>query len=106
VDNHGQLDGRHTAAGQELSAESEEQHIDVTVLPETQQLDGVTAGVLQERETKNGQLAEVPGNFLATDLRTGVVYYFEEDVDNYKGGKGVSHADFVLTAARGLPRAK
>ena len=45
----------------------------MTVLPETQQLDGATAGVLQERETKNGQLAEVSGNFLATDLRTGVV---------------------------------
>ena len=59
----------------------------MTVLPETQQLDGVTAGVLQERETKNGQLAEVSGNFLATDLRTGDVYYFEEDVDNYKAAR-------------------
>jgi hypothetical protein len=77
VDNHGQLDGRHTAAGQELNAESESSTLTMTVLPETQQLDGATAGVLQERETKNGQLAEVSGNFLATDLRTGVVYYFE-----------------------------
>ena len=59
----------------------------MTVLPETQQLDGATAGVLQERETKNGQLAEVSGNFLATDLRTGVVYYVEEDVDNYKAAR-------------------
>ena len=59
----------------------------MTVLPETQQLDGATAGVLQERETKNGQLAEVSGTFLATDLRTGVVYYFEEDVDNYKAAR-------------------
>lgn len=63
----------------------------VTILPETQQVDGVTAGILEERETKNGKLVEVSRNFMANDKATGDVYYFGEDVDNYKNGKVVSH---------------
>jgi hypothetical protein len=59
----------------------------VTILPGTQQVDGVTAGVLEERETNNGTLVEVSRNFMATDRNTGDVYYFGEDVDNYKNGK-------------------
>jgi hypothetical protein len=63
----------------------------VTILPVTQDVDGVTTGVLEERETKDGKLAEVSRNFFATDTHTGDVYYFGEDVDNYKNGKVVSH---------------
>jgi hypothetical protein len=63
----------------------------VTVLSETQAVDGVVTGVLEERETKNGTLVEVSRNFMATHKDTGDVYYFGEDVDNYKGGKVVDH---------------
>ena len=63
----------------------------VTVLSQTQEVDGVVTGVLEERETKNGKLIEVSRNFLATDRNTGDVYYFGEDVDNYKNGKVVDH---------------
>jgi hypothetical protein len=63
----------------------------VTVLPDTEQIDGVTTGVLEERETRNGTLVEVSRNFMATDTNTGDVYYFGEDVDNYKNGKVVNH---------------
>jgi hypothetical protein len=63
----------------------------VTILPETEQVDGVTAGILEERETKNGKLVEVSRNFMATDRGTGDVYYLGEDVDNYKNGKVVNH---------------
>ena len=63
----------------------------VTVLAETQEVDGVVTGVLEERETKNGTLVEVSRNFMATDKNTGDVYYFGEDVDNYKNGKVVDH---------------
>ena len=63
----------------------------VTILSETQQVDGVTTGILEERETKNGKLVEVSRNFMATDRNTGDVYYFGEDVDNYKNGKVVNH---------------
>jgi len=63
----------------------------VTILAETQAVDGVVTGVLEERETKNGALIEVSRNFMATHKATGDVYYFGEDVDNYKGGKVVDH---------------
>jgi hypothetical protein len=77
--------------GRVLTLSHRNDTLTVTVLADTQQVDGVIAGVLEERETKNGQLAEVSRNFLATDARTGDVYYLGEDVDNYKGGKVVSH---------------
>jgi predicted RNase H-related nuclease YkuK (DUF458 family) len=51
----------------------------------------VKCGVLEERETKNGKLIEVSRNFFATDPATNDVYYFGEDVDNYKDGKIVDH---------------
>jgi hypothetical protein len=63
----------------------------ISVLSETQLVDGVTAGILEERETKGGKLVEVSRNFLATHKATGDVYYFGEDVDNYKEGRIVSH---------------
>ena len=63
----------------------------VTILPDTLDVDGVRVGVLEERETKDGKLVEVSRNFFATDRNTGDVYYFGEDVDNYKDGKIVSH---------------
>ncbi len=63
----------------------------ITVLPDIQEIDGIATGVLEERETKNGTLVEVSRNFFATDRKTGDVYYFGEDVDNYKDGKVISH---------------
>ena len=77
--------------GRVLRLKHGEDTLTVTILPDTQEVDGVTTGVLEERETKHGKLAEVSRNFLATDRKTGDVYYFGEDVDNYKDGKVVSH---------------
>jgi hypothetical protein len=77
--------------GRVLSLAHGNDTLTVSVLPDTQEVDGVTAGVLEERETKNGKLIEVSRNFLATDKNTGDVYYFGEDVDNYKNGKIVDH---------------
>src|SRR5205085_8709539 len=63
----------------------------ITILPETKTIDGVKVGVLEERETKDGKLIEVSRNFFATDKNSGDVYYFGEDVDNYKDGKIIDH---------------
>jgi hypothetical protein len=63
----------------------------ITILNETAIVDGVTVGVLEERETKDGKLVEVSRNFFATDRNTGDVYYFGEDVDNYRAGRIVHH---------------
>jgi hypothetical protein len=63
----------------------------VSILPDTQTVDGVTTGVLEEREEKDGLIIEISRNFFATDRNTGDVYYFGEDVDNYKDGKIINH---------------
>ncbi len=63
----------------------------ITILPETRTVDGARVGVLEERETKNGKLAEISFNFLAVDPKTNDIYYFGEDVDNYKDGKVINH---------------
>jgi hypothetical protein len=73
----------------------------VTILPDTLNVDGVTVGVLEERETKHGKLVEVSRNFFATDKNTGDVYYFGEDVDNNKNGKIVDHESAWRAGARG-----
>jgi hypothetical protein len=73
----------------------------VTILPDTQEIDGVTTGVLEERETKNGKLVEISRNFMATDKNTGDVYYFGEDVDNYRNGKIVNHESAWRAGAHG-----
>lgn len=73
----------------------------VTILPDTQVIDGITAGVLEERETRNGQLAEVSRNFMATHRATGDVYYLGEDVDNYKNGKIINHESAWRAGVKG-----
>jgi hypothetical protein len=62
----------------------------VTVLDETLTVDGVETRVVEERETKNGQLVEVSRNFLAISSSNDV-YYFGEEVDVYKNGRIVNH---------------
>ena len=62
-----------------------------TVLAETKLVDGVKTRVVEDRETKNGKLVEVTRDYYAIDSKTNDVYYFGEDVDNYKDGKVVNH---------------
>jgi len=73
----------------------------VSILSETRTVDGVTTGVLEEREEKDGKLIEVSRNFFATDRNTGDVYYFGEDVDNYKDGKIINHESAWLAGMKG-----
>jgi hypothetical protein len=73
----------------------------ITILTETRRVDGAVCGVLEERETRRGALIEVSQNFLATDPATRDVYYFGEDVDNYKDGVVVNHSSAWLAGARG-----
>jgi hypothetical protein len=64
----------------------------ITVLDETKVINGVETRVVEERETKDGQLAEVSLNWFAISKATGNVYYFGEDSREYKDGKVVSQA--------------
>jgi hypothetical protein len=62
-----------------------------TVLFDTELVDGVRTRVVEERESEDGELAEVSRNFMAYCRETGDVWYFGEDVDNYEDGEIVNH---------------
>lgn len=87
--------------GHELVYESKHERVTITVLPTKRVVDGVTTRVVEEREEKNGRLAEVSRNYFAMDRRTGDVYYFGEEVDMYRDGQVTSHAGGWLAGANG-----
>lgn len=63
----------------------------ITVLAETELVDGVVTRVVEERESEDGELVEVSRNFFALCRETGDVWYFGEDVDDYEDGEIVGH---------------
>ncbi|NIL95475.1 MAG: hypothetical protein GTO71_13820 [Woeseiaceae bacterium] len=63
----------------------------ISVLDETEMVDGVETRVIEEREYEDGELAEISRNFFAMAEETGDVFYFGEDVDYYKDGQIVGH---------------
>jgi hypothetical protein len=73
----------------------------ITVTDQTRMVDGVETRMVEERETKNGNLAEVSRNYFAMDRNTSDVYYFGEEVDMYKGGKIVGHEGAWLSGEKG-----
>lgn len=78
--------------GFQIVLESPTEKITITVLDETKEINGITTRVVEERELKNGKLHEISRNFFALDPKTGDVFYFGEDVDDYKEGKITSHS--------------
>jgi len=78
--------------GFQLVIESEDEKVTITVLDETKEIGKITTRVIEEREEKNGKLAEVSRNYFAICKDTGDVFYFGEDVDVYKDGKIVNHS--------------
>lgn len=77
--------------GFQLVLAGDDEELTITVLDETKQIDGVTTRVVEERETKDGQLVEVSRNYFAICTKTQDVFYFGEDVDVYKHGVVSSH---------------
>lgn len=73
----------------------------ITVLDETRKVDGVETRVVEERETRAGQVVEISRNFFAISKRTNSVYYFGEEVDIYRDGKVVSHEGAWLSGVDG-----
>ncbi len=57
----------------------------ITILDETQMVDGVLTRVLEERERVDGSLVEVSRNYLVECLDTGDIYYFGEDIEDGSG---------------------
>jgi hypothetical protein len=77
------------------------EEVTITVLAETRMLDGVETRVVEERGTKGGQIGEVARNYFAISKRTNSVFYFGEDVDNYKNGKVIYHDGSWLSGVKG-----
>jgi hypothetical protein len=91
-------------------------HLTITVLDETktfnnlnmggEELTDVTTRVVEERETRDGLLAEVSRNYFAICNRTNSVFYFGEDVDIYdETGKTVVSHDGSWLAGQNDARA-
>jgi hypothetical protein len=78
--------------GYQLVLESLREKVVITVLDETKKIGDVETRVVEEREEKNGELAEVSRNFFAICKQHGDVFYFGEEVDDYEGGKIVRHS--------------
>jgi hypothetical protein len=73
----------------------------VTVLNETKTVEGVETRVVEEKETANGQVVEISRNYFAISKKTSDVFYFGEDVDDYKNGKVVGHEGSWLSGDNG-----
>lgn len=65
--------------------------VKITVLDETEIVDGVETRVVEEREFENGELVEISRNFFAAASETGDIFYFGEDVDYFENGEVVRH---------------
>jgi len=78
--------------GHQLVLESSTEKVVITVLDETKKIGGVETRVVEEREEEKGELKEVSRNFYAICKGHGDVFYFGEEVDDYKDGKIVKHS--------------
>lgn len=78
--------------GYQLVLQSDEEKVAITVLNETKMVGNVETRIVEEREELNGQLKEVSRNFYAICKEHGDVFYFGEEVDDYKDGKIVGHS--------------
>jgi len=87
--------------GYRLSFEHGKDTLIITVTDETKIVDGVRTRVIEERETEGGQLIEVSRNYFVIDKITKDVYYFGEDVDEYKNGKITGHGGSWLSGVNG-----
>jgi hypothetical protein len=87
--------------GFRIVLEGNNEKVAITVLDETQEVNGIITRVVEEREWKRGRLIEVSRNFFAICEETKDVFYFGEEVDMYKDGKINSHKGAWLAGKNG-----
>ena len=87
--------------GFQLVLEGGDTKLQITVLEETKTVGGVVTRVVEEKEWKGGEIHEVSRNYFAMCEQTKDVFYFGEDVDNYKNGKVVNHEGAWLAGTNG-----
>lgn len=72
----------------------------ISALKQTRTVDGVETRVVEEREMAAGKPKEISRNFFAIDSKTGDVFYFGEETDEYHNGK-VTHPGVWLAGQNG-----
>ena len=97
--------------GFQLVLEGGSEKVQITVLDDTKTISGVldetgkvtsiTTRVVEEREWKDGEIIEVSRNFFAICPSTKDVFYFGEEVDDYKDGEVFSHSGAWLAGQKG-----
>ncbi len=97
--------------GFQLVLEGGSEKVQITVLDDTKTISGVldetgkvtsiTTRVVEEREWKDGEIIEVSRNFFAICPSTKDVFYFGEEVDDYKDGEVFSHSGAWLAGKKG-----
>jgi hypothetical protein len=85
----------------EGAEEGEKTVLTITATSQTRIVDGVETRVVEERETVDGKIKEISRNFFAISKKTGDVYYFGEETDNYKNGKVTNHEGSWLAGVNG-----
>jgi hypothetical protein len=85
----------------EGAEDGEKTVLTITVTDRKKTVDDVETRVVEERETKGGQLVEISRNYMAISKTSGDVYYFGEDTDIYKNGKVVDHEGSWLSGVAG-----
>lgn len=72
--------------GYQLVLQGQSDIIEILVLNETLEINGITTRVVTESEWNNGNLVEISRNYYAIDKETSDIFYFGEDVVHYQLG--------------------
>lgn len=77
-----------------FDAESDKgkEKIQIEITGETKIIEGVKTLVYTDTVYLGGQIHEITRDYLAQNIKTGDVWYFGEEVDNYENGKIKDHA--------------
>jgi hypothetical protein len=75
----------------------------VTVLDETKKVGEVETRVVEEKESVDGNVVEISKNYFAFCQETNNIFYFGEDVDNYKNGKIKDHEGAWIAEGKNKP---
>ena len=87
--------------GFQLVLEGRNEKLAITVLDETKAIDGISTRVVEEREWRDDEVIEVSRNFFAACAGTNDIFYFGEEVDDYRNGELVGHAGAWLAGRDG-----
>jgi hypothetical protein len=81
--------------------DNEQTRLEITVLDEIRRIGNIETRVVEERESENGELAEISRNYFAVCTPANDIFYFGEEVDLYEGGKVSGHEGAWIAETNG-----